>query len=70
MILVKELEDICNEPDTAICYRMVQWKNGYYRLIGGSCKDGDGRPASDVAYNDCCSNCGYHNTVPLVVLYK
>lgn len=58
-------EAICNEPDTAKWYRLVQWKNGYYRLVGGSHLGGDYCPAFDVSYNICHAD---YYTVPLVVL--
>ena len=61
-------EDICNNPDTANCYRLVKWKNGYYRLVGGSRKDYDDHPASDVDHDDYSSNIEIGITVPLVVL--
>lgn len=38
-------EDICNNPDTANWYRLVKWKNGYYRLVGGSRKGNGSLPA-------------------------
>ena len=65
-------EDICNNPDTANWYRLFKWKNGYYRLVGGSRGNDDDSPASDVNYNYCNSNnkCNFADTVPLVVLYK
>ena len=63
-------EGVCNRPDTANWYRLVVWKNGYARLIGGSVKCYNDSPASDV------DNIDYHSddrilyTVPLVVLYS
>ena len=58
-------ETICNEPDTANWFRLVQWKNGYYRLVGGSCVNYSSNPAFVV----CNSNYYIRNaTVPLVVL--
>ena len=62
-------EDVCNNPDTANWYRMVKWKNGYYRLVGGSRLSISNYPASDV-YNDFYhSDNEIYGTVPLVVLY-
>lgn len=61
---------ICNKGDTADYYRMIIWKDGCTRLIGGSRKSGDNSPASDV-YSDYCGPIGRClNTVPLVVIKK
>lgn len=63
-------EAICNNADTAKWYRLIRWKNVYYRLVGGSRNYGDVYPASYVF------DCGYSSknrilrTVPLVVLKK
>ena len=66
-------EDLCNAKDTANWYRVVVWKNGYARLVGGSvCNDVD-FPASDVGdvdydmFND---DIYVNDTVPLVALYE
>ena len=61
-------EDICNNPDTANWYRLVKWKNGYYRLVGGSRGPNIVTPASHVISNDFGSSFGILYTVPLVVL--
>ena len=63
-------EDVCNNPDTANWYRLVKWKNGYYRLVGGSREDNDDCPASYVSNVNCNSSNEVYTTVPLVVLYK
>ena len=63
-------EAICNNADTANWYRMILWKNGYYRLVGGSRNNHDNYPASDVNYFDYYSYDSFNNTVPLVVLYE
>lgn len=63
-------ESICNEPDTANWYRLVIWKSGCPRLIGGSCRSSGYIPASDVCSDDCNSNGRLVDTVPLVVSYK
>jgi len=63
-------EAICNKPDTANWYRLVQWKDGYYRLVGGS-REGNAKfPESDVDYYRCKTSDSFNATVPLVVLYK
>ena len=63
-------ETICNDKDTANWYRLVVWKNGYTRLIGGSVYDDDSSPASDVFSNNYIGNFNLGSTVPLVVLYE
>ena len=63
-------ETICNNADTAYWYRVILWKNGCYRLVGGSRNYNVLNPASDVFDYDYGSfNCIY-DTVPLVVLKK
>lgn len=63
-------KSICNDADTANWHRLVVWKNGYARLVGGSVDLGENVPASDAvsAYfdSDKYLDCG----VPLVVLYE
>lgn len=71
-------DNICKESDTVNYYRMIRWKNGHCRLVGGSLKDGDGKTV-------CASDMGFYNrdyyrtgnyysssiiedTVPLVVI--
>lgn len=63
-------EAICNNPDTANWYRLVVWKNGYARLVGGSRLGVSNPPASDLSGDvfDVIGNCYY--SVPLVVLYE
>ena len=63
-------EAVCNNADTANWYRLVVWKNGYARLVGGSRSDGNVYPASDVGGNDYYSLDRIVGTVPLVVLYE
>ena len=63
-------EAICNNADTANWYRMIVWKNGYARLVGGSRDNGDDGPASGVSVYDYDSNGWILCTVPLVVLKK
>lgn len=59
---------VCNAPDTANWYRLIEWKNGYTRLVGGSRKSVFNSPASDVYHGDCYPNDVLGCTVPLVVL--
>ena len=66
-------EAICNEPDTAQWARLIQWKDGSYQVVGGSCMEYDccyDYPAFYVYYYYCFLNDSICNTVPLVVLYK
>lgn len=63
-------EVICNYADNLQFHRMIVWKNGYCRIIGGSTKLSNDSPASKV------HNYNYSDVdvsslaVPLVVLYK
>ena len=63
-------EAICNNADTANWYRMIIWKNGYGRLVGGSRDNDNDLPASDVADDDYVSSSRIIYTVPLVVIKK
>lgn len=61
-------EDICNHVDTAPNYRLICWKDGSYRVVGGSKEFRDRFSASDVdvSGNDVATY--YANTVPLIVI--
>ena len=61
---------VCNNADTAKWYRVIRWKNGYYRLVGGSRNHDDYSPASYVDYDDFVSNDSVSYSVPLVVKKK
>lgn len=61
---------ICNNADTANWYRMIIWKNGYSRLVGGSVVSSSISPASNVFINGYDVNSSLSRTVPLVVLYE
>lgn len=63
-------EAICSNADTANWYRMIVWKNGYARLVGGSRNDYDYYPASYVFYSVYSFLSRILSTVPLVVLKK
>lgn len=63
-------ETICNNADTANWYRVILWKNGCYRLVGGSRNNFNRDPASDVFVYDYDSGNRIYSTVPLVVLKK
>lgn len=63
-------EAICNVPDTAKWYRLVIWKNGKARLVGGASEEHVNLPAS---YVGCSDYLPFHKlfiTVPSVVLYE
>ena len=62
-------EDICNKEDTAKWYRLVKWKHGYHRPVGGSRIYYNVNPASKVDYNNYNDCNTFGNTVPLVVSY-
>lgn len=63
-------EVVCNNDDTANWYRLVVWKNGYARLVGGSLYGDCSSPASYVSSTDYDSDFSIELTVPLVVLYE
>jgi len=63
-------ETICNNADTADWYRLIRWKNGYYRRVGGSRDNYDCVPASVVGDHDYYSYDIFFSTVPLIVLKK
>lgn len=66
-------EDICNKLDIASYYRLVVWKNGDYRFIGGSEayseENGDAKSASYVGECSYDINASTEWAVPLVVAY-
>lgn len=66
----KTWERICNEADTNDWYRLVKWKGGYLRLVGGSRRSNCICPASYVDDYSCGLGDNYHNSVPLVTLYQ
>ena len=63
-------KSVCNEPDTANWYRLVVWKNGYCRLVGGSRKGCNKLPASFVSDFSHDDSEYFFYTVPLVALYE
>lgn len=63
-------EAICNNADTAKWYRLISWKNGYYRIVGGSRFGISYCPASVDSIHDFYSYDRVNDTVPLVVLKK
>lgn len=63
-------EAVCNEADIENWYRLVVWKNGYTRLVGGASEYDNSYPASAVDFVDYYSNDRLGFTVPLVILYE
>ena len=63
-------KEVCNNPDTANWYRLIEWKNGCTRLVGGSRESSINYPASYVYHDYYYPNLRLSSTVPLVVLYK
>lgn len=63
-------ENVCNTPDTAKWYRLVIWKNGHARIIGGSTENHNDCPACDVGCDDCNIGDVLANTVPSIVVYE
>ena len=61
-------KEVCNDPDTANWYRLIEWKNGYARLVGGSRRNSHNYPASYVHDSGCDPSIRLSHTVPLVVL--
>ena len=61
---------ICNYADEANYYRVVIYKLGDAKLVGGSVKYNDIMPASHVSSSYYGSNCIFSGAVPLIVLYE
>ncbi len=59
---------VCNDPDTAKWYRLITWKNGNKKIIGGASEKRNYSPASFYNRN---KNCGtmIFDTVPAIVIY-
>lgn len=63
-------EDICNKPDTAKWFRVIVWKDGFMRFVGGSKEKNTTYPAADVECdNKCYEDDNIFETVPLIVDY-
>lgn len=61
---------ICNDADTANCYRLVIWENGYARIVGGSVFNSSSCPSSYVNFYNYYDYYELTNTVPLIVDYE
>ena len=62
-------ESICNDADLSKYYRLVVWKNGKNKIIGGSIRAYDCGSASDISVEDYGEHYSLNYTVPLVVRY-
>lgn len=63
-------ESICNEPDTAKYYRLIIWKSGFAKIIGGCSVDNGLDSATFLSRNLCHISTVLYHVVPLVVRYK
>lgn len=61
---------VCNCHDTAAYFRLVIWKDGHARCIGGSRNIHNNNPPTHVSVNDYEDNNFVSYTLPLVVRYK
>ena len=62
-------EAICNEPDTASCFRLIEWA-GEAKVVGGSLDIYQNYPASNIDDYKFGYNFQIFRIVPLIVLYK
>lgn len=62
-------EAICNNPDTAKWYRLVIWKNGKYKIVGGSSERHSNHSASDIDTNVLYSVDRLDSIIPSIVDY-
>lgn len=63
-------EDICNKADTLDWYRMVWWKNGRMRLVGGSRENSDKDAPADFGAENWHAERRNASAVPLIVIPK
>lgn len=63
-------ESICNIPDTLNYNRLIVWKDGSYRIVGGSVKKGDIKSPSYIFGFGYESNCVLESVVPSVTSFK
>ena len=63
-------KDVCNRPDTANWYRLVVWKDGRVKFVGGSKMDDNPYPPSDVGGIYCFPESPIKDSIPLVVSYN
>lgn len=62
-------ETVCNEPDTAKYHRLILWKNGRIRFLGGCTKINSCASATNVYCIDFYLESAVGNTVPAVIMY-
>lgn len=62
-------EDICKKEDTSNWYRLIVWKNGYAKRIGGSKADYNSIPRSSIGHGTFTSKYKMYDTVPSIVAY-
>ena len=62
-------EELCNTPDTSKWRRLVFWKNGYWRIIGGATVTTISFSASDVISYFFSLRYSVSNTAPAVTVY-
>lgn len=63
-------EEICVEIDKSAWYRLVVWKSGKARIVGGSAAKNRYSTMSDDGEFDYPDNAVLYYTVPLVVIYE
>lgn len=63
-------ESLCNEPDTANWFRMVEWTDVSVKSIGGSAKLDFSTPACDVSESTKNDDYEMSYTVPLVIKHE
>ena len=62
-------EDICNQIDNTNYFRLVVWKSGYLKFIGGSSKYDSYYPISHIGRDNYKDHIIISDAVPLVVSY-
>ena len=63
-------EQICNFPDTSNWYRLIQWKKGYFRRIGGSRLYNRNASSAVVGSLNLYDYDRFEDTIPLVAAYE
>lgn len=61
---------VCNDPDSANWYRLIAWKDNYWKMVGGSQKLNDEKPSSFVYHYNYSSAMHIQNATMLVVSYE